>query len=171
MLPELRDFVREVRERGAEVIVISDDADMLAWRTRPLRLPRRRARVAVAPDRDAARAAVRHAPVPCTRITIPIGPRIAQGDGDALRRSPVNRFPPDQTPTIAGPWRLLFKPQRTGCYINDHTVLRAHDGVWHLFGITRPTWEINPDHERYFAHGAGSLPGLRGRPRGETAGL
>jgi glucosamine--fructose-6-phosphate aminotransferase (isomerizing) len=39
LLPELRGFVREVRERGAEVIGISDDASMLALAHTPLRLP------------------------------------------------------------------------------------------------------------------------------------
>jgi glucosamine--fructose-6-phosphate aminotransferase (isomerizing) len=39
LLPELRDFMRTVRELGAEVIGISDDADTLALARIPLRLP------------------------------------------------------------------------------------------------------------------------------------
>jgi glucosamine--fructose-6-phosphate aminotransferase (isomerizing) len=38
-LYELRDFMRDVRERGAELIVISDDAKALALAHTPLRLP------------------------------------------------------------------------------------------------------------------------------------
>jgi len=64
-------------------------------------------------------------------------------------------IPQAYSPSVRGPWQLLFRPQRTGCYINDHTLLRAHDSTWHLFGITRDTPDINPDHERYFAHGVG----------------
>ena len=40
-LAELRDFVREVRHRGAEVLVISDDAETLDLAHTPLLLPRR----------------------------------------------------------------------------------------------------------------------------------
>jgi beta-fructofuranosidase len=65
------------------------------------------------------------------------------------------KIPPVYKPVISGDWQLLFRPQKTGCYVNDHTLLRAHDGLWHLFGITRDRSEIRPDHERYFAHGAG----------------
>jgi hypothetical protein len=32
-------------------------------------------------------------------------------------------------PQLAGhPWRPLFTPQATGCYVNDHSVVRTRDG-------------------------------------------
>jgi arabinan endo-1,5-alpha-L-arabinosidase len=59
-------------------------------------------------------------------------------------------------PQLAGnPWRPLFTPQATGCYVNDHTVVRARDGRWHVIGITKTTPEMNADAERYFCHGSG----------------
>lgn len=38
----------------------------------------------------------------------------------------------------AGPFRHVLDPSVPGHsrYLNDHTVVRAHDGRWHLFGIT-----------------------------------
>lgn len=59
-------------------------------------------------------------------------------------------------PRIASDWQLLYKPEKTGCYVNDHSLIKAHhDGKWHIFGITRDQPEAMPDHERYFTHGAG----------------
>ena len=55
-------------------------------------------------------------------------------------------------PYIDGDWRILFKPEKTGNYINDHTIIKAHDGKYHLFGIT--SFEGGAPNERYFAHGA-----------------
>lgn len=39
-------------------------------------------------------------------------------------------------PYIFGDWQVLFRPQKEGIYINDHSIVRAHDGTYHLFGIT-----------------------------------
>lgn len=68
-------------------------------------------------------------------------------------------------PQIVGDWQLLYRPEKTGCYVNDHCLFRAQDGRWHLIGITRDEHEIRPDHERWFTHGAGprllSETGLR----------
>ena len=54
-------------------------------------------------------------------------------------------------PYIAGEWQMLFKPEKTGNYINDHTIFKAHDGNYHLFGIT--SFLGGAPNERYFAHG------------------
>jgi len=63
-------------------------------------------------------------------------------------------------PAIAGEWRLLFKPEKTGNYVNDHSIVRSADGKWHLFGITSLGPKIDPEHERYFVHARGeSLEG------------
>lgn len=51
---------------------------------------------------------------------------------------------------------MLFRPEKIGCYINDHTIIRARDGQWHLFGITQLSAEHSPEKERYFAHARGS---------------
>jgi beta-fructofuranosidase len=52
-------------------------------------------------------------------------------------------------------WRPLFTPSRSGCYVNDHCLVRAPDGRWHVFGITKATPEIDPQQERWFCHGSG----------------
>jgi arabinan endo-1,5-alpha-L-arabinosidase len=53
-------------------------------------------------------------------------------------------------PRIKGPWRPLYTPKQHGNYVNDHTLLRAEDGTWHLFGITG--FHSDPAQERYFTH-------------------
>ncbi len=58
-----------------------------------------------------------------------------------------------KTPQIVGEWKILFKPEKHGNYINDHTVVKSLDGKWHLFGIT--SFGGGPTNERYFAHGIG----------------
>jgi arabinan endo-1,5-alpha-L-arabinosidase len=37
-------------------------------------------------------------------------------------------------------------------YINDHSIIRGRDGLWHLFGITGPNDDVMPEEERTFAH-------------------
>ena len=54
-------------------------------------------------------------------------------------------------PYISGEWKVLFRPEKTGNYINDHTLFKAHDGLYHLFGIT--SFKGGAPNERYFAHG------------------
>ena len=56
-------------------------------------------------------------------------------------------------PYINGEWKILFKPQKYGNYINDHSIVKGPDNNWHLFGIT--SFDSDPYHERYFAHGVG----------------
>lgn len=56
-----------------------------------------------------------------------------------------------KTPYISSEWRVLFRPSREGNYINDHSIVKAHDGNYHLFGIT--SHEGGATNERYFAHG------------------
>jgi len=58
-------------------------------------------------------------------------------------------------PEISGEWRLLFKPERFGCYINDHCIIKEKNGGWHLFGITSPEESANADTERYFVYASG----------------
>lgn len=56
-------------------------------------------------------------------------------------------------PYISGEWKPLFRPQIFGNYINDHSLIKASDGKWHLFGIT--SFTCQPCDERYFAHAVG----------------
>lgn len=43
-------------------------------------------------------------------------------------------------PKISSKWRLLYRPEKTGCYVNDHSLIRAHapeivcddDGSWYI---------------------------------------
>jgi len=58
-------------------------------------------------------------------------------------------------PVMTGDWQLLYIPEKTGCYVNDHCVIQAPNGEWHIFGITRDQPEVDPDHERWFTHGRG----------------
>lgn len=53
-------------------------------------------------------------------------------------------------PRISGDWRRLFRPEKSGRYINDHAVYQSADGEWRLIGITSQT---NGDYaaERHFA--------------------
>lgn len=61
-------------------------------------------------------------------------------------------------PCIKGEWRVLFKPEVHGNYVNDHSIVKGSDGLWHIYGIT--SFEGTPASERYFAHGKGeSLEG------------
>lgn len=57
-------------------------------------------------------------------------------------------------PVIAGEWQVLFRPEKNGNYVNDHTVVRGADGLWHLYGIT--SFGGHSYEERYFAHGRGA---------------
>ena len=56
-------------------------------------------------------------------------------------------------PRIVGDWKILFKPEKNGNYVNDHTVVIGTDGKFHLYGIT--SFEGKPAQERYFVHGVG----------------
>jgi beta-fructofuranosidase len=57
-------------------------------------------------------------------------------------------------PYIASEWEILFKPEKYGNYVNDHTIVKANDGTWHLFGIS--SFGGGPTQERYFVHGKGT---------------
>lgn len=60
-------------------------------------------------------------------------------------------------PVLAGSgWRPLFTPRQSGVYVNDHCVVRAPDGRWHVFGITKATPDVDPQQERWFCHGSGT---------------
>lgn len=54
-------------------------------------------------------------------------------------------------PEISSEWKPLFIPGKFGDYVNDHSIIKANDGSWHLFGIT--SHQGNPSQERYFVHG------------------
>ena len=56
-------------------------------------------------------------------------------------------------PYISGEWKLLFKPEKHGSYVNDHSIIKANDGLWHLFGIT--SFKSNSYNEKYFVHASG----------------
>ena len=54
-------------------------------------------------------------------------------------------------PYIKTDWRVLWRPQINGKYVNDHCLFKAHDGNFHLFGIT--SFEGGATNEKYFVHG------------------
>lgn len=55
-------------------------------------------------------------------------------------------------PRIAGEWQTLFRPERSGHYINDHTVYQDAERNWRLIGITSKT-DGDYNREKYFAVG------------------
>ncbi|WP_309616876.1 LamG-like jellyroll fold domain-containing protein [Salinibacterium sp.] len=78
------------------------------------------------------------------------------------------------TPRIAGPWTTLFSPTQPAPanYMNDHTVIKGGDGLWHVIGIsgggngqensfasattaslTSGTWTEGPVLAAYYANG------------------
>lgn len=56
------------------------------------------------------------------------------------------------SPVITDNYRTLFKPEKYGYYINDHTIFQDANGNWRLIGITSKT-EGDPNAEKYFAVG------------------
>lgn len=56
-------------------------------------------------------------------------------------------------PHIVGDWRILFRPELNGNYVNDHSIVIGSDGKWHLYGIT--SFGGKSYEERYFVHGVG----------------
>lgn len=62
-------------------------------------------------------------------------------------------------PTLASEWRPLFKPHTYGRYVNDHSLIKHDDGLWHLFGITSHGTGDFSEQERYFVHAQGELWG------------
>jgi hypothetical protein len=60
--------------------------------------------------------------------------------------------PPLHRPRVAGPWRPLFRPERAGDYVNDHTLFRDARGRYRLLGISGPG-RGDYRRERRFAHG------------------
>ena len=68
----------------------------------------------------------------------------------------INNIPPTYKPVIESDWHLLYRPEKTGNYINDHTILKGYDNKWHLIGITNHQNEPNSDYERYFSYGSGN---------------
>ncbi len=57
-------------------------------------------------------------------------------------------------PYISDEWKILFKPEKHGNYVNDHTIVKGPDGTWHLYGIT--SMDGHSCEERYFIHGKGT---------------
>jgi hypothetical protein len=58
--------------------------------------------------------------------------------------------PEVRIPTISGEWQTLFRPRKSGRYINDHVVYQSADGNWCLIGITSQT-DGDFSAERFFA--------------------
>ena len=56
-------------------------------------------------------------------------------------------------PYIKSEWKTLFKPEKNGNYVNDHSIVIGSDNKWHLYGIT--SFVGLPSQERYFVHGVG----------------
>ena len=56
-------------------------------------------------------------------------------------------------PYISGEWKVLFKPEKFGNYVNDHTLVKGPGGEWHLYGTTSLGGQSY--QERYFVHATG----------------
>lgn len=57
-----------------------------------------------------------------------------------------------EIPYISSEYKILFKPEVYGNYVNDHCIVKYNDD-YHLFGIT--SFTATPPDERYFVHGVG----------------
>ena len=57
-------------------------------------------------------------------------------------------------PYISDSWRVIFKPEKYGNYVNDHTIVKGSDGDWHLYGTT--SFGGGSYQERYFVHARGN---------------
>ena len=66
--------------------------------------------------------------------------------------APESGIAPLYKPLIAGDWRTLLKPEKSGYYINDHTIFQDKTGVWRLLGITSKS-DGDFNAEKYFAVG------------------
>ncbi|MFC9897014.1 family 43 glycosylhydrolase [Nocardia sp. NPDC127579] len=69
---------------------------------------------------------------------------------------------PTRAVVRAGTFTKIYDPtvgEQRPWYINDHTIVRADDGRWHLFGITHAE-PADPFHEIEFAHAV--APDLHG---------
>ncbi len=64
-------------------------------------------------------------------------------------------------PAITGPYHVLFKPDRTGDTINDHTVFQDRDGNWRMIGIVSKGLNI-PLLYRSYHLGKMRIKGTRG---------
>lgn len=58
-----------------------------------------------------------------------------------------------EIPYIGGDYKILFRPEKYGNYVNDHCIIKK-DNEFHLFGITSFTGR--PSDERYFVHAVGT---------------
>ena len=65
------------------------------------------------------------------------------------------KIPSPHVPRVASDWKPLYYPKTTGCYVNDHTVVKGPDNLWHVIGITSPLEKYDPEMERWFTHGRG----------------
>jgi len=68
--------------------------------------------------------------------------------------TPLVALRPERELLTVGEFKLIYdqgvgEPQRW--YINDHCIIRGHDGLWHMFGITN-TEPLAPMQERVLAH-------------------
>jgi len=55
------------------------------------------------------------------------------------------------SPVIAGPYRVLFQPEKRGKAVNDHTIFQDAQGDWRMIGIL--VTGINILDTPWFAHG------------------
>ncbi len=62
---------------------------------------------------------------------------------------------PFSTPRISGGWHTLFRPEKSGKYINDHCIYQDRAGNWQLLGITSQS-NGNYQKECYFAAAKGT---------------
>lgn len=79
-------------------------------------------------------------------------------DGGPCGADPDAALPGVEIPNVRGEYVRVFRPPGTR-YLNDHTVVRGADGVWHLYGITHESQGM-PFAERQLLHA--TAPALRG---------
>jgi arabinan endo-1,5-alpha-L-arabinosidase len=86
-------------------------------------------------------------------LPLPTAPAHPQANPVGSASAPPATGPASDTPELpylASDFELVFTPSN-GRYLNDHTLVRAKDGLWHLIGITN-SGPGAPFEERSFLH-------------------
>jgi Glycosyl hydrolases family 43 len=95
-----------------------------------------------------------------------VGPAQAQAGKAASKATNTPGLTTDLLKQTRLPFRIgfdhVFDPsvgEKEPWYLNDHCLIRANDGTWHLFGITHKE-PADPDHESFFLHA--TAPDVKG---------
>lgn len=78
-----------------------------------------------------------------------------RGEVTLTQQEQTEKAVPFEIPRVIGEWHTLFRPEKSGDYVNDHCIFQDRSGNWWLLGITSHS-DGDYGKERYFAVGSGS---------------